>query len=48
MVLGGIIICADFKASKFHGTKKALTDFFADKKEFPIHTVENQCVIIKK
>lgn len=48
MISGGIIICADYTASKYNSPGKAITDFLKGKKEFPIHTTENQCIIIKK
>jgi len=48
MVFGGIIVCADYTASKYKGPGKAINEFLKDKKEFPIHTTENQCIIIKK
>ncbi len=47
MVSGGIIVCADYNVSKHPGTRKALNDFFRNKKEYPIHTADQQCVVIK-
>lgn len=47
MVSGGIIICDDFKSPECKGVEKAVNDFFKNKKEFPVHTTNQQCVIIK-
>ncbi len=47
MVLGGVIICDDFKSPECKGVEKAVEDFLKNKKEFPINTTQFQCAIIK-
>lgn len=47
IVTGGVIIIDDYGAWGCPGVKKAVCEFLADKKEYPIITTEIQCAIIK-
>lgn len=46
MVVGGVIICDDYKFLK--GVDMAIGEFLADKKEKEIHSTNMQCLIIKQ
>ncbi len=47
MVKGGVIVIDDYDSWGWPGVKKAVSEFLADKKEYPIITTEIQCAIIK-
>lgn len=47
VVRGGVIVIDDYESPSCPGVKKAVSEFLADKKEYPIITVEIQCAIIK-
>lgn len=47
MVRGGVIVIDDYESPACPGVKKAVCEFLADKKEYPIITTEVQCAIIK-
>lgn len=47
MVTGGIIVIDDYDSWAWPGVKNAVSEFLADKKEYPIITTEIQCAIIK-
>lgn len=43
----GVILFDDYKWKTCPGVKKAIDEFFGDKQEKPIETVEYQCAVIK-
>jgi O-methyltransferase len=45
---GGVIVSDDYKSLKCPGVKKAFDEFFADKREAPVHTTFHQCLIIRQ
>lgn len=47
MVNAGVIVLDDYGFLSCPGVKKAVSEFLADKKEYPIITAEIQCAIIK-
>ena len=47
LVERGIIVIDDYESWACPGVKKAVSEFLADKKEYPIITAESQCTIIK-
>lgn len=47
LVKGGVIVIDDYDSWAWPGVKKAVSEFLADKAEYPIITTEIQCAIIK-
>lgn len=48
MIGAGVMVIDDYKSLACPGVEKAISEFLADKKEYPIITTEIQCAIIKQ